>query len=143
MPRASLAIRMLFAACLLGATYNHVVAVIEHGWLWDYGYGAAASTFSKLYWSALTLLDPLAAALLFVRPRAGVWLTLLIIVSDVLHNTWYVATHGQWSAPFYLAQVGFLILVSCLAPVALRGIATPFRHRYQTTSKTADRVFRH
>ncbi len=139
MPRVSLAIRTLFALCLLGATANHVSVRVQHGWLWDYGYGGAASSFSKAYWNALTLLDPLAAALLFLRPRAGVWLTLLIIASDVLHNTWYVAAHDQWSAPFYLAQVGFLILVLCLAPVSLRGV----HRKYQTNSKPRERVFRH
>jgi|GEM_PF-401126 len=123
MHRISIAIRTLFALCLLGATFNHLAAIVQHGLLWDYGYGTAISPFSKVYWDTLTILDPLAAVLLFLKPRAGVRLTVLIIASDVLHNTYYVAIHDQWSAPFYLAQAGFLVVVLCLSPLAMRGLS--------------------
>jgi hypothetical protein len=118
--RLSLAIRLLLAACLLGATFNHVRAIVDCGLLCDYGLAAALP--SRLYWTSLTVLDPLAAALLLVRPRAGLLLTLAIIVSDVLHNTYYVASANQWGNPFYLAQVGFLVLVTATAPLAWRGV---------------------
>lgn len=118
MLRASVLIRTLFAVCLLAATFNHARAILQHGVLWDYGYGDRIAMFSRLYWAALTILDPLAAVLLFVKPRAGVLLTIAIIVSDVIHNTYYVALSDQWLAPFYLAQVGFLVFVLGLAPVA-------------------------
>ncbi|MBN3808690.1 hypothetical protein [Paraburkholderia sp. Ac-20347] len=120
MPRASTVIRALFAVCLLAATFNHVHAILQNGWLWDYGYGNRIALASKIYWDALTFLDPLAALLLFVKPRLGIWLTVSIIFSDVVHNTYYVAANDQWSAPFYLAQVGFLVVVLGLAPVAMR-----------------------
>ncbi len=121
MPRASIVIRTLFALCLLGATVNHGLAIVRHGWLWDYGLGIDVPLFSRLYWDTLTFVDPLAAILLFARPRAGVGLTVGVIVSDVLHNTYYVARLGLWLAPFYLAQVAFLVAVLGLAHVALRG----------------------
>ena len=113
----------VFALCLLGATFNHLTAIIQHGLLWDYGYEVAISPLSKAYWGALALLDPLAAVLLFLKPPSGVRLTVVIIASDVLHNTYYVAMHDQWLAPFYLAQVGFLAVVLCLAPFAVRGLS--------------------
>jgi hypothetical protein len=122
MKRTSFAIRVLFAVCLLGAAFNHARADIEHGLLWDYGFGNEALFASRIYWSALTVLDPLAAILLFVRPRAGIGLTVLIIVSDVIHNTYYVAVSDQWTNPFYLSQVGFLVLVFALSPIAWRGL---------------------
>jgi hypothetical protein len=124
MRRASIAIRTLFALCLLGATFNHLAAIVRHGLLWDYGYGSAISPVSKVYWDTLAVLDPLAAGLLFIKPRSGVLLTVVIIVSDVLHNTYYVAAHDQLLAPFYLAQVGFLVVVLCLAPLATRGLSS-------------------
>ncbi|TAM07686.1 MAG: hypothetical protein EPN70_02015 [Paraburkholderia sp.] len=127
MRRSSIAIRALFALCLLGATFNHLRTIVQHRLLWDYGYGTAISPLSKVYWDTLAVLDPLAAVLLFLKPRAGVWLTALIIVSDVLHNTYYVAAHNQWSASFYLAQAGFLVVVLCLAPVAARGVSPQSR----------------
>lgn len=119
MYRRSIVVRALFAICLLAATFNHLRAIVLHGLLWDYGYGSSTALASKIYWSALTLLDPLAAVLLFVRPRAGIALTVAIIVSDVLHNTYYVASHGQWLASFYVAQVAFCIAVLALTPLAV------------------------
>ena len=120
MTRLSLALRLLFAACLLGATYNHVRADIDCGLLCGYGFDAALP--SRIYWSSLTLLDPLAAVLLLIRPRTGLVLTGLVIASDVLHNSYYVASANQWTNPFYLSQVGYLVLVAAAAPVAWKGL---------------------
>jgi hypothetical protein len=122
MKRMSFAIRVLFALCLLGATFNHLRADIEHGLMWDYGLGNRAVFASRIYWSALTVLHPLAAVLLFAKPRAGIGLTALIIFSDVIHNTYYVAISGEWMKSFYLSQVGFLVLVFALSPIAWRGL---------------------
>lgn len=116
--KRSLIIRLLFALCLLAATVNHLQAVINHGWLWDYGYGAGTWLGSRLFWGALTILDPLAVWLLFARPNAGLTLTTAIILTDVAHNTFYVATHQQWLASFYLSQVAFMVAVILLAPLA-------------------------
>jgi len=52
--------------------------------------------------------------------RAGIGLTVAIIVSDVAHNTYYAAISHDWLTPFYVGQVGFLVLVFGLAPVAVR-----------------------
>lgn len=117
MPSLSLAVRILFACCLFVATANHIRADIAHGLLWDYGYGANTYLGSRIFWGALTLLDPVAAALLFIKPRAGALATLAIILIDVVHNTYYVALKQQWLEPFYLSQVAFLIVVLLLSPV--------------------------
>ena len=122
MPRVSLCIRLLFALCLLAATFNHLRAAFEHGLLWDYGYGAATPLLSRVFWGSLTLFDPLAALLLVVRPRWGLLLTLAIILLDVLHNSLYVAAHGQWLETFYLSQVGFALAVLLCLPLAWRGL---------------------
>lgn len=122
MVRVSRVIRVIFALCLLGATYNHLRIILEHGIMWDYGFGSRVLPGSWAYWAALTLFDPLAAILLLFRPRIGLWLTIVIIVSDVLHNTYYVAITGKWVNFFYVSQVGFLFMVLCLTPVAFRGL---------------------
>lgn len=121
MPRLSLAIRVLFACCLFVATANHIRADALHGLLWDYGYGPSAYLVSRIFWGALTFFDPLAALLLFLKPRAGIALTAAIILVDVAHNTFYVALKQQWLEPFYLYQVAFLIIVFLLSPIAWRG----------------------
>ena len=118
-----LLIRIAYALCLAGATVNHLRAVHACGWFPD---DLAPTT--AIYWGSLTLLDPLAAVLLFVRPRAGIALTMLIIVSNVAHNLWFIGAHRQHgsfvedvaSSPFMLSQIAFLLFVAATAPLAWR-----------------------
>ncbi|MCY7262034.1 hypothetical protein [Pseudomonas protegens] len=122
MSRVSVSIRLLFTLCLLAASFNHLRAALDHGLLWDYGYGADTLLASRAFWGALTFFDPLAALLLWVRPRWGLVLTLAIIVLDVVHNSFYVAAHSQWLETFYLSQAGFLLAVVAFLPLAWRGL---------------------
>src|SRR5471032_2799686 len=103
--RRSLWLRMIYALCLLGATYNHLLIVAEYDWGWNYG---GLPVLVTTFWTALTLIDPLAIVLLFLRPKAGVILTLMIIVADVAINAWVGLTYGIDLAAF-LAQACFLI----------------------------------
>jgi hypothetical protein len=98
-----------------------------HGWMPSYlPWGTA------VYWSSLTVLDPTAAALLFVRPRTGVVLTAMIIVSDVIHNLWFMASHphggsfeaDMMSSPFMISQIAFLVFVAATARLAWRSSAS-------------------
>lgn len=125
MSRVSVSIRLLFTLCLLAASFNHLRAALDHGLLWDYGYGADTPLASRAFWGALTFFDPLAALLLWVRPRWGLVLILAIIVLDVVHNSFYVAAHNQWLETFYLSQVGFGLAVLVLLPLAWRGLGSP------------------
>lgn len=116
-------IRLIYALCLAGATVNHVRAVAVRGWLPE-----QLPVATAVFWSSLTFLDPLAAVLLFVRPRAGVGLTVAIIVSDVAHNLWFTAAHpvrssfvhDVTSSPFLMSQIFFLLFVCVTAPLAWR-----------------------
>lgn len=116
-------IRIVYALCLAGATINHVRAALSQGLLPEHLPWATA-----LYWSSLTIFDPLAAILLFHRPRVGIALTVSIIVSNVAHNLWFIAAHplrGSFvedvtSSAFMLSQVAFLLFVVATAPVAWR-----------------------
>jgi hypothetical protein len=121
-------IRIVYALCLAGATINHVRAVLSRGWLPEQLPMATA-----LYWSSLTIVDPLAAGLLFVHPRIGIALTVLIIVSNVAHNLWFIAAHplresllqDVASSPFMLSQMAFLLFVAATAAVAWRDSPHP------------------
>lgn len=73
---------LLFSLCLLGAFLGHIIQVWQGGWL-PYRF---APLPLNIYWTSLTLLDPLAAVLLLWRPLAGLLLALLIIASDVAVN---------------------------------------------------------
>ena len=103
-------LRSSYALCLLGAASTHMWTLVTHGLYWDYG---GAPVFTRIYWTSLTALDPLAVVLLFVRPRAGLLFTLVIIVSDVAHNTWLMSRSlaPDWSNWMYVSQVVFLIFV--------------------------------
>jgi hypothetical protein len=125
--RASLIVRSIWAACLMVGGVNHALTLLRHGLFWDYGYGGAAWA-SSVYWSSLTLLDPLVAALLFIRPRIGIPSTIVLIVTNVIHNLWITAQHapgGEFLAraanPFLASQIGFMLFVLATARIAWRG----------------------
>ena len=89
--RKAEAVRLLYVLCLAVGTYTHASMLAHHGWRWDYG---GKPFFTVVFWSALTFLDPLVAVLLLVVPRAGTVLLLLLMFSDVVHNTWVVKVYG-------------------------------------------------
>jgi len=120
----------LYATCLLGATINHAVLLLQHGFFWDYG-GVPLAT--QVFWTSLTFVDPAAIVLLFLRPAAGVWLTLAIISSDVAHNTWFGLAHGMAANWMYYSQVAFLAFVLLTIRMVLRAtlsgeVALPGSH---------------
>ena len=67
---------------LMGAS-THLIWIIESGFLSE---KYDASLFSKIFWDSLVILDPAAALLLIVKPKLGIYLTLMIITFDILHN---------------------------------------------------------
>jgi hypothetical protein len=82
--------------------------------------------------------------LLFVRPRAGLLLTLLIIVSDVSHNTWLMSRSPapQWSNWLYVLQVVFLIFVLLTIPRAWRVAPVTGSPKYSFDGDTAKATHR-
>ena len=127
MHRNSLVIRSIWAVCLLIAGLNHARILFLHGLLWNYD-GAARS--SAVYWSSLTILDPIAAALLFVRPKLGIPGSIFLITTNVLHNLAFTARYapdGEFvtraANPFLVSQIGFMVFVAATARSAWRGAA--------------------
>lgn len=104
-------IRIVYAVCMAGAAWNHARIVFEHGLWWDYG---GIHPFVATFWTSLTFFDTLAVILLLARPRAGVLLTTLIIVCDVLVNAAVGLAYGFDLASF-AAQCVFLVFVLCTA----------------------------
>lgn len=107
----SLVLRAIYATCLVGATATHLNYELRYGLtlggLEFLGYPLPV----RLYWASLTLLDPLAAVLLFVLPRAGLILCVAIIVTDVLNNGWVFYQFASRSALNLGLQVAFLVFV--------------------------------
>lgn len=126
MRRRSLVLRSIYAACLLGAGLNHALILLRHGLWWDYG---GMPWPSSAYWTSLTLLDPLVALLLFVRPRVGVACTAVLMASNMAHN---LAVTAWWAAPGafaqavlgswqLLSQIGFALFVAATVRMAWAG----------------------
>ena len=123
--KISFVLRVIYAICLLGATCTHVTMLWQNGILGDYG---GRNLFTRIYWTSLTFLDPLAALLLFFHPRIGLLLTVAIISSDVLHNT--LIASNPWNF-MYLSQVAFLTFVISTVRVAWKG--APAKHHRNVT----------
>lgn len=129
MQRGSLIVRSIWAACLLIGGLNHARILFQHGILWDYG---GVGWASAAYWSSLTIIDPLVAALLFVRPRIGIVATVVLIVTNVVHNLAVTAQNvpeGELltravSSPFLIIQIGFMIFVGATVRLAWKGVTT-------------------
>jgi hypothetical protein len=112
---------VIYALCLLGATYNHASMLVAHGLFWDYGGMPKASA---AFWTALTVIDPAAAVLLFLRPNAGIIATAAIIIVDVIHNLWITARYfpplldGLSDSSAVIEQIMFMVFVIASAPFA-------------------------
>ena len=122
MTKASLTLRIVYALCLAGATCTHVLLHVQYGVLLGGLEGFGVPPVSRYYWSSLTLLDPLAALLIFIRPRVGLTLAAGIIVSDVAHNSWIWHHLDITLDARYWAQVAFLIFLFATIFFAWRGI---------------------
>lgn len=122
----SFLIRLIYAVCLAGASYNHARIVAAHGWDWNYG---GLPVFVCTFWTALTFFDPFAVILLMTRPVFGLVLTVAIIVSDVVINSWVGMTYAFDTAA-YLAQALFLVFVVSTVRIAWRAESQkPMRQR--------------
>ncbi len=123
--------------CLLIAGANHARTLFLHGLFWNYGGVAWASA---VYWSSLTIIDPITAAILFVRPKVGVVSTVLLITTNVLHNLAVTARYAPESEfltraanPFLIIQSGFMVFVAATARSAWKGAALGRTPAVQTT----------
>lgn len=126
MRNPSFSIRLVYAICLAGASYNHARIVLDHGMAWNYG---GLPAFVCVFWTALTFIDPLALILLMTKPIPGLALTAAIIVCDVVINAWVGMTYGFDIASF-AAQALFLVFVMSTVGKAWRAeSAAPLRQR--------------
>lgn len=104
-------------AMLMG-TSTHVTWVIQNGFLSE---KYNAPLWNMLFWDSLTFLDPLAAILLFLRPKTGIILTLIILVVDVIHNNLFYFDElytrnlglAEWTEEYWmiLGQIIFALFV--------------------------------
>jgi hypothetical protein len=129
-------IRAVYAVCLLGGTITHAATLFTCGLSCNYG---GVPVVTRIFWTSLTFVDPIAAVLLFVRPRVGLALTLMIMLADVANNTVIWIGIRNPGLPFnwinriaYLLQIAFLIFVLLTIKSAAR-LAPRFRESGPST----------
>lgn len=116
--RLAWAIRMVWIVCLAAGTYNHSAILIHHGWDWRYG-GLPIGTV--IFWTSLTLLDPLVAVLLFLKPKLAAIMLMILMASDVANNTWVVLKYGGES---WMVASQWIFLVFVLTTISFVWRAT-------------------
>ena len=115
-------ILLIYIASFAGATFNHVSDIFSSGFL----YADAADVYPlwiRIYWSSLTIFDPLAALFLFLNIKKGIVLYFIIIVSDVVINFSIIALTRGPSAFlnfFNLSQSAFLIFLFITSRIVLK-----------------------
>jgi hypothetical protein len=85
------AILVVFVLALAGATVNHLVDQVRHGWF-PYADLYGAPQAFNLYWTSLTFLDAFAVFALCFHVRAGWVMALGILLTDVPINL-YATLH--------------------------------------------------
>ena len=91
--RVRTAILVVWIAGFLIGTTTHILDLVAGG----FGTYAGFPSALRLFWVSLTVLDPLTAALLILRHRAGIVLALTVIVTDIAVNWTVFVTHGGHS----------------------------------------------
>jgi hypothetical protein len=92
---------------------------------------AKAPWLFNLYWDCLTLLDPLTVLLLWSRPRIGIGLALVIMLTDILINA-YSYSSGFFGLPvrgmipsWLFMQSLFATFIFVSTPIVLEKLPKP------------------
>lgn len=105
-------LRTIMIVALATGTTTHVALV----WRWGLIADTSQPPAFNYYWAALTLLDPLAALFLLLAPRAGLILTIAIMISDVSINFFAARLDGGGFPWSFWWQSGFALFVLAAAP---------------------------
>ena len=92
-PADGIVILAIYSIGFLVGTCTHVLGLVLHGFL-----AYDAPLLMNVYWDLLTLLDPLAILLLWVRIKFGLALAIIIMVTDISINS-YAYVQGVFGEP--------------------------------------------
>lgn len=114
--RVRLVILVVWIAGFLIGTVSHVLDLIARG-AGTYGEFPPAL---RMFWLSLTVFDPLTAALLLLRKRAGILLGLVVILADITVNWTVFFTIGGNPLSGVVNQTLFAIFLLATAPALWR-----------------------
>jgi len=124
-----------YVICFMIASINHIVPFIT-GRLFVYQKSNdKVPIWLNMYWTSLSVFDPLAIIILSIDIRKGLFSYLVIIISDVIINYWFVISHYSFLDLinlFQLSQLGFLIFLLTTFPYVLKEV----RRMQLTTAST-------
>lgn len=98
MERFSVDVKVIVSFYSIGflvGTYSHVQSILLNGF---FTLSKNAPLLFNIYWDSLALFDPLAALLIWIKPKVGICLAILIMVSDISVNI-YSYTNGFFGKP--------------------------------------------
>ncbi|MEU8301263.1 hypothetical protein AB0C04_28740 [Micromonospora sp. NPDC048909] len=114
-------VRLLLTAAVLVFAYGTVVHLVQlcTDGLRPY---PALPAWLALYFTSLTVLDPLAAVLLWTRRAAGLWLGCAVLVTDSAANAYanYVLDTTPGVTPGRIGQAVITLLAATLVAAAAR-----------------------
>jgi hypothetical protein len=91
-------ILIIYIVSYIGATYNHLTDVLRYGVFPYQKLNQHVSLSLNIYWTLLTLADPLAIIILFLSIDIGLIIYGLIIISDVIINyAFIISNYGLFS----------------------------------------------
>ncbi len=102
----TLLVRAIWTISFASGGFNHARDIYVNGWLpYDY-----VPLPINVFWTALLLLDFLAAILIWTKPQVGASLGLAIMLSDVAINSWTVFI-AEYSALTHSLALQFIFLI--------------------------------
>ena len=114
-------VRLIFALYIFGLAYgtrNHIIDICNDGFL---GYTYVPLPIN-IYWTSLTVLDPLAIILLLFSSFSGMLLSVFIMATDIAVNVsvalYFYFKTGTFTLDRLLLQVAFGIFVFVTVPIA-------------------------
>lgn len=129
-------ILIIFICAFTGAFFNHAADIISKG-LFPYTkmYGAPESF--NLYWTSLTILDPLAVAVLFVNVRLGYLFGLCIMLTNVPVNLYANVVYWRLPIlenPYFLMQATFLVFLLVTGRRIWRGAGSERKKSFEQSN---------
>jgi hypothetical protein len=128
-------IRLVVAVQIAVLSYGSVVHAVQlatGGWP-PYRW---APIWLAIYFTSLTMLDPLAASLLWARRTLGLYLSILVLVTDAAANGYAVYALPGASATARISQA--IISLLALATVITAPRVHPWMHRVPQTNAKRD-----
>jgi hypothetical protein len=120
-PSALSFIIIVLASSFCIGTSTHIVNIFQLGFL-GYTKLPGVSQWNNMFWTALTIADPLVVFLLFSRRRAGALAGFLVLAADIAVNYRYFTMHDSvpvWSNPAFSAQSACFLFSAVTLPFFL------------------------